>query len=234
MMEKSGSANHGALQSTGISHFAVRPEPFRMAGGTKTGKIDMRRKHTGTQKPQTIQTGQIHVPFWAMLFHTGGSICPQSGQHGIGYIVVGFKAAGADARAESNMEIGGIGAVSRLHGMNRFFHNSGRAATPTGVDSAHSAGYRIVKQEIAAVGGKDEQGQVGVVGDQSVRSVAPFPEQPLSGVLRRADTDGGFMNLAAQNGAFCGNVGNDSLLIDRYERYGSETLGKECTGQCGD
>ena len=64
----------------------------------------------------------------------------------------------------------------------------------------HRPADRVVEQNRDAVGGENEEGQAGHVGDQAVRAVVvPGPGEALAGVRLRHHPDGVLMDLPAQN-----------------------------------
>ena len=90
--------------------------------------------------------------------------------------------------------------MGRTHGCHGFLHDPGGAAPPTGVNGADGLMDGIVQQHGAAVGGKDRQGQVRDVGDESIHiCVVPGTEQTLPGVLCRDGADIGGVGLLTED-----------------------------------
>ena len=124
--------------------------------------------------------------------------------HGGGDIVVRFKAARADGRAQGTEQIFRLRAEGVVHFQGSFGDQARCHAPPACVDGPYGPMHRVIEQDGAAVGGKDHQGKIGGVGDEGVHlRVVPRAEQALSGILRRNKTDVFRVGLLGENSALC-------------------------------
>ena len=101
------------------------------------------------------------------------------GQHGVGDIGIGGKAASADVGADGGMDVFGVAAKGFLHSPGGFSRNAQGGATPAGMGSANGAGNGIPQQDRGAIGGEYRQGDPRLVGDQGVAlGILPMIQPP--------------------------------------------------------
>ena len=124
----------------------------------------------------------------------------QGGVHSLRYVVVGLKAAWADAGPNGRLDIQGIASKFRLHGRYRLLDNSRRGAPPAGMDGANAPADRIKQENRSAVGGKDRQRYAGFVGDQPVVLAVAPKKQAGSTVLCSNPFDDAGVNLSGKDG----------------------------------
>ena len=87
------------------------------------------------------------------MLHPGA----KGGTQGVGYVVVGLKAAGADARADGSADVFRSGSEEADHLTRRLGGQVQSGAPPAGVDSADALGNGVVEEDDDAVGGEDHQ-----------------------------------------------------------------------------
>ena len=124
---------------------------------------------------------------------------PKGFCHGFRYICIGFKAAGAQIRADGGLDIGRIAAEIRHHGLYGFAGNVSGCATPPGVTSAYSAAYGIVKQNGSAVGGEYHQGCAGGIGNEGITNGGCPLDHVLSPIFPAHGNDAVGMDLLCKH-----------------------------------
>ena len=142
------------------------------------------------------------MPLLTPAGHKGLRLCAQGLAHGGGHIVVRFKAALADGRAQGAEQILRFRAEGIVHGQGGFGRQTRRHAPPARVNGPNGPVHRVIEQNGAAVGGKDHQRKTGAIGDESVHiRIVPGEKKALAGVLVRDLADILRMGLLGENGA---------------------------------
>ena len=122
--------------------------------------------------------------------------------HGGGDVIVRFKAARPDGRAQGAEQVRRLRAESIVHFQDGFGCDAGRHPAPAGVNGADGPAHRVKEQDGAAVGGEDHQGKARPVGNKGVHvRVVPGAEETLAGVRVRDQADVLRMGLLGENGA---------------------------------
>ena len=182
-----------------VPQLPVAPEEVGPAAGAEPAGLDL--LHPRQLQPARIAALQVHLELLrAVGGDEGPGLRPHRGRQGLRHVGVGLEAAGADAGADGRQEVLGVRAVGGGHSLHRLFGDAQGGAPPAGVDRPHRLLDRVIEQDHDAVGGENEQGQAGDVGDQAVGVVVPLPPEALAGVGLRHEAHRVLVDLLTEDG----------------------------------
>ena len=141
------------------------------AEGALFRHVDLPGRYTELPKPPGIRATQIHHVFPVrapdkQALRISRQICG----YRLRYVIVGFKAAGSDCRADRSRNPGRIRA-EHTHRVNGIFQNVSNGTSPATVNSTDDAGFCIAQQYRDAVRSKAADGHAPDIGSDSVRLI---------------------------------------------------------------